>query len=80
VRLMITGLQPQPTEILESTGLSKKVGADNVFTRTGPAIDAALATMELRICATCPYTAFRECAGLKLKGAAETVEFRRESM
>jgi len=32
------------------------------------------------ICATCPYTAFRECAELKLKGVTETVEARRESM
>jgi len=80
VRLMVTGLQPQPLEVLESTGLLAKLGAHNVFARTGPAIDSALAQMELGICATCPYTAFRECAELKLKGVAETLESRRESM
>jgi SulP family sulfate permease len=80
VRLLITGLQPQPLEVLESTGLLAKLGAQNLFARTGPAIDSALAEMELGICATCPYTAFRECTGLKLRGVAETVESRRESM
>src|SRR5262245_11413274 len=80
VRLMITGLQAQPLEVLESTGLLTKLGPHNLFNRTGPAIDSALAEMELGICATCPYTAFRECAALKLKGVAETLESRRESM
>jgi len=80
VRLMITGLQTQPVEVLESTGLSTKLGAHNLFARTGPAIDSALAEMELGICATCPYTAFRECSDLKLKGDAETLVSRRESI
>jgi hypothetical protein len=77
---MITGLQPQPSEVLESTGLSKKLGPHNLFARTGPAIDSGLAEMELGICATCPYTAFRECSELKLKGVAETLESRKESI
>ena len=79
VRLMITGLQLQPTEVLQATGLLKTIGQDNMFTRTGPAIDSALAQMELGTCATCAYNAFRECADLKLRGLEETLSSRKES-
>jgi len=43
VRLIITGLQEQPVEVLTSTGLLKTIGEKNVFPRTGPAIDSAIA-------------------------------------
>src|SRR5262245_43115817 len=79
VRLMITGLQLQPTEVLESTGLLNTIGKENIFPRTGPAIDSALAQMEIGVCATCPYTVFRECADLKLNGIAEAFASRKES-
>jgi sulfate permease, SulP family len=80
VRLMITGLQPQPTEMLASTGFLRVIGQENIFARTGPALDSALSQMEIRICAACPYYAFRECPELKLKGIAEALETRKESM
>jgi SulP family sulfate permease len=80
VRLMISGLQPQPTEVLESTGFLEKIGRENVFPRTGPAIDTAIANMDLGICSACPYTAFRECTDLKRQGVLETVETREESL
>jgi sulfate permease, SulP family len=79
VRLMISGLQSQPVEMLASTGLLEKIGAANIFTRTGAAIDAAIARMEVSICATCPFSAFRECADLKLRGFLEAAETRKES-
>src|SRR5688572_11200797 len=59
VRLMISGLQPQPAEMLESTGLLDVIGRQNIFQRTGPAIDSGIASMELGICATCIYAPFR---------------------
>jgi SulP family sulfate permease len=65
VRLWLTGLQPQPTEMLAATGLLEEIGAENVLARTGPAIDAAIAEMDPIICAACPHSAFRECADLK---------------
>ena len=71
VRLMISGLQEQPTEVLTSTGFLDLIGRDNLFARTGPTIDLAIANMDLTVCATCPYSAFRECAELKRKGALE---------
>ena len=76
VRLLISGLQPQPAEVLESTGLLSMLGETNVFPRTGPAIDTALSGMDLTICATCPFQAFRECSDLKLKGAAQALAAR----
>jgi SulP family sulfate permease len=78
VRLMITGLQEQPEEVLKSTGLLRTIGPENVFARTGPAIESAIAQMETGICATCQYNAFRECPDLKLKGVALAAESRKE--
>ena len=76
VHLMISGLQEQPAEMLGSTGLLDVVGRNNVFPRTGPAIETALSEMDLGICATCPYTAFRECQNLKSRGILETAATR----
>jgi sulfate permease, SulP family len=79
VRLMITGLQEQPAEVLTSTGLLNTIGAKNVFPRTGPAIDSAIAEMEIGICATCRNNAFRECEDLKRKGLMQAAESRKET-
>ena len=79
VRLRITGLQKQPAEVFAATGLLATVGTSNLFLRTGPAIDAAIAEMDPRICAACPHVAFQECADLKRKGVLMTADSRRES-
>jgi len=79
VRLIITGLQEQPAEVLTSTGLLERIGETNVFPRTGPAIDSAIAEMEIGICATCPNNAFRECPDLKRKGLMQAAESRKET-
>jgi SulP family sulfate permease len=76
VHLMISGLQEQPAAMLESTGFLDFLGRQNVYERTGPAIDKALHEMDLVTCATCPYNAFRECADLKRRGALETAVAR----
>jgi len=73
---MISGLQPQPAEVLDSTGFLDKIGRQNIFARTGPAIDTAIANMDLDMCSTCPYFAFRECADLKRQGVLESVDTR----
>jgi SulP family sulfate permease len=65
VKLRVTGLQTQPMEVLSATGLVETIGAENLFARTGPAIDAAIAQMDRRICQVCRYSAFRECDELK---------------
>jgi sulfate permease, SulP family len=79
VRLIVSGLQSQPAEMLESTGLLRAIGHENIFPRTGPAIDSAIGTMEVGICATCTYAAFRECTELKSKGLDEAIKTRHES-
>ena len=79
VQLRVTGLQPQALEVFTATGLLDSIGADNIFSRTGPAIDAAIAEMDPLICAACPYVAFQECPELKRKGVLMTADSRRES-
>jgi SulP family sulfate permease len=78
IRLLISGLQPQPTEILESTGLLDEIGRDSILPRTGPAIDIAIQRMDLQICRTCPHNTFRECEDLKRRGVVEAVAKRGE--
>jgi SulP family sulfate permease len=78
VRLMLSGLQPQPAEMLESTGLLQTIADQNIYQRTGPALDSAMASMEIGICATCTYAPFRECAALKAKGLDEALKSRKE--
>ena len=68
VKLMMSGLQEQPMEMLESTGLIDLIDPENTYARTGPAIDAAIARMDVTICSTCPFHAFRECEDLKRRG------------
>jgi SulP family sulfate permease len=69
VRLMITGLQSQPAEVLAATGMLQSLGSQNIFRRTGPAIDEAIANMDPAICASCPHAPFRECPELKTVSA-----------
>jgi SulP family sulfate permease len=73
IGLRVTGLQPQPLEVLRSTGLLDAIGEANVFPRTGPALNAAIAEMDTAICAGCGHSAFRECAELKKQGQMESV-------
>ena len=71
VKALISGLQPQPMEVLESTGLLDLFEKENVFTRTGAAIDVAIARMDLEVCSYCPHFVFRECEEMKYKGVVQ---------
>ena len=79
VLLLISGLQPQPREVLESTGLLSRIGPDHLFTRTGPALDLAITRMDAKACSYCPHFVFRECEELKYRGVQEFNQQRRES-
>jgi len=79
VHLMVSGLQEQPNEVLNATGLLARIGETNVFLRTGPAIDRAIQEMDVAQCRTCPYSAFRECPDLKARGVLEAAAMRREA-
>ena len=79
VLLLISGLQVQPREVLESTGLLTLIGADHIFTRTGPALDLAIMRMDPKICSYCPHFVFRECEDLKYRGVQEFNQQRQEA-
>jgi SulP family sulfate permease len=78
VRLRLTGLQTQPAEVFSATGLLAEIGPEHIFSRTGPAIDAAIGDMDPLICAACPHIAFHECPELKRKGVLMAADARHE--
>ncbi|MEK5024493.1 SulP family inorganic anion transporter [Paenibacillus sp. FSL M7-1046] len=63
-RLMISGIQPQPLDLLKKTGLYDKIGAAQFFDHTGEAINEALELINPVRCAGCRHGAFRECGAL----------------
>jgi SulP family sulfate permease len=67
-RLMISGIQRQPLELLKKTGLYERIGAAQFFEHTGEAINAALGTVSPGRCSGCRHAAFRECAALAGQG------------
>jgi SulP family sulfate permease len=79
VLLLVSGLQPQPREVLESTGLLGSIGPEHLFTRTGPALNVAITRMDAKVCSYCPHFVFRECEELKYRGVQEFGQQRQES-
>jgi len=69
-RVLISGLKPQPRQMLAKIGLFDGIGADCCFEHTGPAIDWVMSHLELGTCAGCRQFAFRECVGLSGGAAA----------
>ncbi|MEK5234615.1 sulfate permease [Paenibacillus sp. FSL L8-0470] len=63
-RLMISGIQPQPLDLLKKTGLYDRIGAAQFFDHTGEAINEALELINPVRCAGCRHGAFRECSAL----------------
>ncbi|WP_438495476.1 SulP family inorganic anion transporter [Paenibacillus sp. IHBB 3054] len=63
-RLMISGIQPQPLDLLKKTGLYDRIGAAQFFDHTGEAINEALELINPVRCAGCRHGAFRECGAL----------------
>ena len=59
--VLVTGLQPQPQEVLKKTGLYEQLGETHFFDHTGKAIDYALAKLDYNKCKGCENFAFREC-------------------
>lgn len=62
--VLMSGIQPQPFEVLKRTGLYDLIGADHFFEHTGEAIDYALYQLDHNKCLGCRHFAFRECAAL----------------
>ncbi|MEK3875028.1 SulP family inorganic anion transporter [Paenibacillus sp. FSL H7-0756] len=63
-RLMISGIQSQPLELLKKTGLYDRIGAAQFYDHTGEAINDALGSVNPSRCRGCEHAAFRECSAL----------------
>ncbi|MEK3761923.1 SulP family inorganic anion transporter [Paenibacillus sp. FSL R7-0337] len=63
-RLMISGIQSQPLELLKRTGLYDRIGASQFYDHTGEAINDALGSVNPSRCRGCTHAAFRECSAL----------------
>jgi sulfate permease, SulP family len=75
--VMISGLNPQPENVLKKTGLYQLIGEDHFFNHTGEAIQYALEHINKNKCLGCKHFAFRECKKLS---AVETVEGGRKKL
>jgi SulP family sulfate permease len=63
--ILLSGLQPQPKEVLKRTGLYEEIGGDeHFFEHTGDAIHFALANLDHNKCIGCKHFAFQECTRL----------------
>jgi len=62
--LLMSGIQPQPLEVLKKTGLYERIGEEHLFEHTGDAIDYALYQLDQNKCLGCKHFAFRECRNL----------------
>ncbi|WP_336765343.1 SulP family inorganic anion transporter [Paenibacillus sp. USHLN196] len=63
-RVLFSGIQTQPLEMLKRTGLVEKIGTDHMFEHTGEAIHFALKHLDNQKCRGCKHFAFRECIAL----------------
>lgn len=62
--VLISGIQPQPLEMLQRTGLEERIGKERFFAHTGQALAYALTQLDRQKCLGCKHFAFRECAAL----------------
>ncbi|XID92774.1 SulP family inorganic anion transporter [Paenibacillaceae bacterium WGS1546] len=62
--VLVSGIQEQPREVLERTGLAEEIGRDRFFAHTGEALGYALDCLDKARCVGCRQFAFRECAEL----------------
>ncbi|WP_027087919.1 SulP family inorganic anion transporter [Cohnella panacarvi] len=66
--VLISGMQPQPLEMIRRTGLLDKIGEEKLFASTGDAINCALSLLDKEACRGCKHYAFKECAELSIAG------------
>lgn len=72
-KVLISGIQQQPLEVLKKTGLYTVIGADHFFGHTGEAINFALLQLDSNKCLGCKHFAFRECTALSNKESQHEV-------
>ncbi|OMD44370.1 SulP family inorganic anion transporter [Paenibacillus odorifer] len=69
-KLMISGIQPQPLELLKRTGLYNTIGEAQFYPHTGEAINDALNSIDYNKCIGCSHAAFRECTAFSCREEA----------
>ncbi|MCZ8521214.1 MULTISPECIES: SulP family inorganic anion transporter [Paenibacillus] len=62
--LLLTGITPVVRHVLDSSGLSARIGEERLFRRTGEAIAYALTKVSPSRCSGCRQFTFDECAEL----------------
>ncbi|WP_040209636.1 SulP family inorganic anion transporter [Neobacillus jeddahensis] len=71
--VIISGLNPQPENVLKKTGLFDLIGDNHFFEHTGEALQYGLTQINENKCLGCKHFAFRECKKLS---SMDTVESR----
>ncbi|PLT43646.1 Sulfate permease [Paenibacillus pasadenensis] len=71
-KVLLSGVQEQPLEIMKRTGLLERIHPAHRFDHTGEAIQYALQHLNLEKCKGCRQFAFRECAALSSAAAPES--------
>ncbi|MCM3790222.1 sulfate permease [Domibacillus indicus] len=72
-QVIISGIQQQPKELFEKTGLYELIGKEHIFTRTGHAIDKALSHLDVDRCKGCKQFSFNECTALSQQASKPAV-------
>jgi SulP family sulfate permease len=72
--ILISGLNPQPENVLKKTGLYEIIGEEHFFEHTGDAIQYAIHHIDKNKCLGCKHFAFRECK--MLSTSVEVMEGR----
>ncbi|WHX49746.1 SulP family inorganic anion transporter [Paenibacillus woosongensis] len=69
VVVIVSGMKPQPQELLVKTGGYEMIGEDRFFEHTGEALNYALEHLQFHKCLGCKQFAFRECTTLSSTGS-----------
>ncbi|MUG46428.1 SulP family inorganic anion transporter [Paenibacillus woosongensis] len=69
VIVLISGIKPQPKELLVKTGGYALIGDSRCFEHTGEALNYALEHLQFHKCLGCKQFAFRECTTLSSTGS-----------
>ncbi|MFK2826776.1 sulfate permease [Bacillus sp. B190/17] len=62
--ILISGIQPQPLDVMKRTKLWDTIGKERFFAHTGEAIDFSLTKLDIDKCKGCKQFAFHECTEL----------------
>lgn len=68
--VLVSGILEKPLEMLKTSGLYDKIGEENFFSHTGPALEYGLSLINYDKCKSCRFAAFKECKTFKKRGNA----------